>query len=124
MPDRAIGRELDRLPPRLGRRELATAPVRLPHLLYYRTWTLQRLYDRLRMPPRLQAVLRKHADNAGAWEELGHAYEALGRFTAAERRTVIGMLARSIDPAADDVRIYPVPGRPAILIIERFPRDI
>jgi CRISPR-associated endonuclease Cas2 len=43
----------------------------------------------------------------------------LGHFTAAERRTVIGMLARSIDPAADDVRIYPVPNRPAILMLGR-----
>ncbi|MBE7452102.1 MAG: NAD(P)/FAD-dependent oxidoreductase [Kofleriaceae bacterium] len=57
----AIGRELDRLPPRLGWRELATAPLRLPHLLRYRTWTLQRLYDRLRMPQRLQAVLAGQA---------------------------------------------------------------
>ncbi len=57
----AIGRELDRLPPRLGWRELATAPLRLPHLLRYRTWTLQRLYDRLRMPRRLQAVLAGQA---------------------------------------------------------------
>ncbi len=52
----AIGRELDRLPPRLGWRELATAPLRLPHLLRYRTWTLQRLYDRLRMPQRPGAL--------------------------------------------------------------------
>jgi all-trans-retinol 13,14-reductase len=57
----AIGRELDRLPPRLGLRELATAPLRFPHLLRYRTWTLQRLYDRLRMPRRLQAVLAGQA---------------------------------------------------------------
>ncbi len=57
----AIGRELDRLPPKLGWRELATAPLRFPHLLRYRTWTLQRLYDHLRMPPRMQAVLAGQA---------------------------------------------------------------
>ena len=53
----AIGREMDRLPTRLGWRELATAPLRFPHLLRYRTWTLQRLYDAVHMPRRLQAVL-------------------------------------------------------------------
>lgn len=57
----AIGRELDRLPPKLGWRELATAPLRLPHLLRYRTWTLGRLYEHLRMPRRLQAVLAGQA---------------------------------------------------------------
>lgn len=53
----AIGREMDRLPARLGWRELATAPLRFPHLLRYQRWTLQRLYDHLQLPPRLQAVL-------------------------------------------------------------------
>lgn len=57
----AIGREMDRLPPKLGWRELATAPLRFPNLLRYRTQTLQRLYDRLRMPARLQAVLAGQA---------------------------------------------------------------
>jgi phytoene dehydrogenase-like protein len=53
----AIGREMDRLPARLGWRELATAPLRFPHLLRYQRWTLQRLYDHLQLPLRLQAVL-------------------------------------------------------------------
>jgi phytoene dehydrogenase-like protein len=57
----AIGRELDRLPPTIGWRELVTAPLRLPHLLRYQGWTLQRLYDHVAMPRRLQAVLAGQA---------------------------------------------------------------
>ena len=57
----ALGREMDRLPPRLGWRELATAPLRFPHLLRHQRWTLQRLYDHVRMPRRLQAVLAGQA---------------------------------------------------------------
>jgi all-trans-retinol 13,14-reductase len=57
----AIGREMDRLPPRIGWRELVTAPLRFPHLLRYQRWTLQRLYDHLRLPRRLQAVLAGQA---------------------------------------------------------------
>lgn len=57
----AIGREMDRLPKKIGVRALLTAPLRFPHLLRYQRWTLQRLYDDLRMPPRLQAVLAGQA---------------------------------------------------------------
>jgi all-trans-retinol 13,14-reductase len=53
----AIGRETDLLPRSLGWRDVVTAPLRFPHLLRYRTWTLGRLYDELGMPPRLRAVL-------------------------------------------------------------------
>ncbi|MBK9030570.1 MAG: NAD(P)/FAD-dependent oxidoreductase [Myxococcales bacterium] len=56
-----LGRELDRLPPKIGWRELVTAPVRFPYLLRHQRWTLQRLYDHLAMPPRLQAVLAGQA---------------------------------------------------------------
>ncbi|MCB9560271.1 MAG: NAD(P)/FAD-dependent oxidoreductase [Kofleriaceae bacterium] len=53
----AIGREVDTLPKSLRWRDLATAPVRWPHLLRYQRWTLQQLYDHVAMPRRLQAVL-------------------------------------------------------------------
>jgi all-trans-retinol 13,14-reductase len=53
----AIGRELDRLPKKVRLRDLVSAPLRFPHLLRYRTWTLARLYDALGMPPRLRAIL-------------------------------------------------------------------
>lgn len=53
----AIGRELDRLPNTIGLRDLVTAPFRFSHLLKYRRWTLGRLYDALRMPPRLRTIL-------------------------------------------------------------------
>lgn len=53
----AVGREMDRLPSPLSWRDLATAPLRFPHLLLYQRWTLQRLYDHVAMPARLQAVL-------------------------------------------------------------------
>lgn len=53
----AIGRELDVLPKKIGVRDLLTAPLRFPHLLKYKSWTLGRLYDALRMPPRLRTIL-------------------------------------------------------------------
>ncbi|MEZ4220587.1 MAG: NAD(P)/FAD-dependent oxidoreductase [Polyangiaceae bacterium] len=56
-----IGRELDVLPRKPQWRDLITAPLRFPHLLRYRNWTLQRLYDQVRMPQRLQAVLAGQA---------------------------------------------------------------
>ena len=57
----AIGREMDRLPKPIRWRDLVTAPLRFPHLLRYQRWTLQRLYDHLKMPARLQAVLAGQA---------------------------------------------------------------
>jgi all-trans-retinol 13,14-reductase len=57
----ALGREMDRLPSPLRRRDLLTAPLRFPHLLRHQRWTLQRLYDHVAMPPRLQAVLAGQA---------------------------------------------------------------
>ncbi|HVU00300.1 MAG TPA: NAD(P)/FAD-dependent oxidoreductase [Polyangiaceae bacterium] len=53
----AIREEIGRLPEHPSLTDLATAPFRFRHLLRYRNWTLQRLYDELEMPPRLQAVL-------------------------------------------------------------------
>jgi all-trans-retinol 13,14-reductase len=57
----AIGREMDRLPKPIRWRDLATAPLRFPHLLRYQRWTLQRLYDHLKLPARLQTVLAGQA---------------------------------------------------------------
>ncbi len=57
----ALGRELDRLPAPLRARDYLAAPLRFPHLLRYRRWTLQRLYDHLHLPPRLQTVLAGQA---------------------------------------------------------------
>jgi all-trans-retinol 13,14-reductase len=53
----SIERELDALPKTLGWRDILTAPLRFRSLLRYRRATLQSLYDELRMPPRLQAIL-------------------------------------------------------------------
>jgi all-trans-retinol 13,14-reductase len=53
----AIGRELDALPKKIRLRDVACAPLRFPRLLKYRGWTLGRLYDALRMPPRLRTIL-------------------------------------------------------------------
>ena len=53
----AIGREVDALPQHVRVRDVLTAPLRFPHLLRWRTWTLQRLFDHVGMPPRLQAFL-------------------------------------------------------------------
>jgi all-trans-retinol 13,14-reductase len=57
----AIGLEMDRLPKPLRTRDLLTAPLRFPRLLRYRGWTLQRLYDQVHMPARLQTVLAGQA---------------------------------------------------------------
>jgi all-trans-retinol 13,14-reductase len=57
----ALREELSRLPDSVGLRDIVTAPLRFPHLLRYRTWTLQRLYDHLALPRRLQAVLAGQA---------------------------------------------------------------
>jgi all-trans-retinol 13,14-reductase len=56
-----LGRELDRLPRSIGWRDVLAAPLRFPNLLRHRSWTLQRLYDQLRMPARLQTVLAGQA---------------------------------------------------------------
>lgn len=53
----AIGREVDALPPRVRVRDVLCAPFRFPHLLRFRSWTLERLYDEVRMPQRLRAIL-------------------------------------------------------------------
>ena len=54
---RALREQMSQLPDRVGLADLAVAPLKYPHLLRYRGWTLQRLYDSLAMPKRLQAVL-------------------------------------------------------------------
>jgi all-trans-retinol 13,14-reductase len=53
--------QLERLPDAIGLRELALAPLRFPRLLRYQSWTLQRYFDHVGMPRRLQAVLAGQA---------------------------------------------------------------
>lgn len=53
----ALGRELDVLPRPIRWHDWLTAPLRFPSLLRYQSHTLQRLYDELRLPPRLQTIL-------------------------------------------------------------------
>jgi all-trans-retinol 13,14-reductase len=102
----AIGREMDVLPSRIGLRDLATAPLRFPHLLRYRRWTLQRLYDHVGMPRRLQAVL---AGQAGDYllppEEVSlllhialvRAYDRGAYYPEKHYQHLVGSLAGSID---------------------------
>lgn len=54
----AIGRELDRLsiPDRVSWGAVR-AVIDARHVLYYRSWTLERLYDHVGMPARLRAIL-------------------------------------------------------------------
>ena len=52
---------MDTLPKPLTWRDYAMAPLRFPHLLRYQKWTLQRLYDHLGLPARLQTVLAGQA---------------------------------------------------------------
>jgi all-trans-retinol 13,14-reductase len=49
--------EISAIPDRPGLRDLLSAPVRFRRALRTRTWTLQRLYDHVGMPPQLQAIL-------------------------------------------------------------------
>ncbi len=49
--------ETARVPDTLGLRQILTAPIQFPRLLRYRTWTLQRFYDHVAMPRKLQAIL-------------------------------------------------------------------
>lgn len=53
----AIADELARVPLELSWRDMLMAAFRFPNLLRYRGWTLQRFYDHVQMPQRLQAVL-------------------------------------------------------------------
>jgi all-trans-retinol 13,14-reductase len=53
----AIADELERLPFDLSATDMLTAAFRFPKLLRYRHWTLQRFYDHVHMPQRLQAIL-------------------------------------------------------------------
>jgi all-trans-retinol 13,14-reductase len=54
-----LGSELERLgkPQSLLSLEALVAAVRARHVLYYQRWTLQDLYNHVKMPPRLQAIL-------------------------------------------------------------------
>jgi all-trans-retinol 13,14-reductase len=53
----AVRDELSRLPDTLQKRDFVSGPFRFPRLLRYRTWSLQRYYDHVGMPSRLQAIL-------------------------------------------------------------------
>jgi all-trans-retinol 13,14-reductase len=53
--------ELDQFPDRIGLKDLATAPLKFRTLLRTRNHTLQHLFDEVRMPKRLQAVLAGQA---------------------------------------------------------------
>ena len=54
-----LGAELERLDIPAGALSVATlrSAVRARHVLYYLRWTLQDLYDKVGMPPRLRAIL-------------------------------------------------------------------
>ncbi len=53
-----LGAELDRLAMPAGLSiEAVRAAVRARHVIRYRSWTLQDLYDHVHMPPRLRAIL-------------------------------------------------------------------
>jgi len=54
---RDIEHELARLPDSIGIADLLSAPLRFPRLLRMRRWTLARLFDELRLSPRVRTVL-------------------------------------------------------------------
>ncbi len=57
----SVSDELDKLPDEPGVLDWLTAPFRFPRLIRDRSSTLQDVYDRLRLSPRLQAVLAGQA---------------------------------------------------------------
>lgn len=57
----AMREEITSLPDRTTWREIFTAPIRFPNLVRFQHWTLQRFYDHVQMPQRLQAVLAGQA---------------------------------------------------------------
>jgi phytoene dehydrogenase-like protein len=52
-----IADELSRLPDAIGLRDVLAAPFRFPRLIQMRGWTLERLFDKLRLSPRVRTVL-------------------------------------------------------------------
>jgi CRISPR-associated protein Cas2 len=72
-------------------------------------------YDISESPSRLAKVRRSLLEVAAPVQQSVF----LGRFTQAQRREIVTCLAKLIDPRKDDIRIYPVPQRPAIQMIGR-----
>lgn len=104
-----IGRladELRQLPHRLDWRQVAWAPIQYPHVLRYRRWTLQRLFDALGLPADVQAVLATQVGDLGlppaqvslpiyaalVWSYGNGAYHPVGHF-----QPFIESIARVID---------------------------
>lgn len=54
---------------------------------------------------------RVHRHLVGVAQAVQHSVYC-GRFTRAQRRTLLAALARRIDPKCDDVRMYPIPANP------------
>lgn len=52
-----ITNELSKLPESIGIRDIFAAPFRFPRLIQMRSWTLARLFDQLRLSPRVRTVL-------------------------------------------------------------------
>ena len=52
-----ISSELSKLPDSIGIGDVLGAPFRFPRLIQMRSWTLARLFDKLRLSPRLRTVL-------------------------------------------------------------------
>lgn len=57
--------ELRAMPYAFSWRDWLTAPRRFPHVLRYRRWTLQTLFDRLRLPAEIQAILATQVGDLG-----------------------------------------------------------
>ena len=58
-------RELREMPFFVTWTDAIRAPVRFRSVLIYRTWTLQRLFDRLALPPKVQAILATQVGDLG-----------------------------------------------------------
>lgn len=52
-----LAHELDQLPGRVSIKDVVTAPWRFPLLLQMRSWTVGRLFEQLRLPPRIRTIL-------------------------------------------------------------------
>ena len=61
----ALWAELQVLPEEVGLRNLLTTALKVPHLLRHRSWTLQQLFDDLRLSKPVQAILSTQVGDLG-----------------------------------------------------------
>jgi phytoene dehydrogenase-like protein len=123
-----VVRELHELPAELSLAQRLSAPFRFPTVLKYRSWTLQRLFDALDLPPEAQAVLATQVGDLGLppdavslviYAALIHAYGAgayypekhFGHFIETLARVISDAPGSRVEYGAEVVRVHVRSGR-------------